>query len=272
MAARMTIGEFSQATRLSAKALRFYHRMGILVPSAIDAHNGYRLYETTQVADAQVVREFRALDVPVDTIREILDTPRVPERHALITEHLTRLEERLAATTHAVAALRGLLDPTTHPVDIEHRSEPALPALVIRERISRAELSDWYTAARAELVHLAATHAEVEGPVGGVWDTELFLNGVGEAALFVLLRAETTGGEYSGRIRAELLPAVELAVAVHRGPDATIAETYGALGVYVAEHEIGVSGPLRERYVVEATPESDDLVTEIGWPIFRAGR
>lgn len=270
MASLMTIGDFSQATQLSAKSLRFYHRVGILEPAEIDPHNGYRLYASGQVSDARVIREFRALDLPLDSIREILATADVAGRNALITEHLNRLEERLRVTQHAVASLRGLVDPGSTPPHIEHRSVPALPALVIRERINRDDLGDWYTAARDEL--LAIDPADIAGPLGGEWAAELFLDGRGEAVLFLPLREGAAEHEYPGRLRLEVLPAVELAVAVHQGPDETIAETYAALGVYVAEHELGVPGPLRERYLRAATDESPELVTEIGWPIFRTGR
>lgn len=60
----MTIGDFSRAVRLTAKALRFYHRNGILEPAVVDGQNGYRLYAAEQIADAQVVRTLRELRRP----------------------------------------------------------------------------------------------------------------------------------------------------------------------------------------------------------------
>jgi effector-binding domain-containing protein len=49
--------------------------------------------------------------------------------------------------------------------------------------------------------------------------------------------------------------------------------TYAALGTYVAEHEVGVDGPVREYYLVDGFNTSDSMLwrTEIAWPIFRAG-
>jgi DNA-binding transcriptional MerR regulator len=271
----MTIGDFSQATRLSAKALRFYHREGLLAPAAIDPDNGYRLYAPEQIADAQVIRRLRDLEVPVDTIREILQARDIDVRSALIAEHASRLETQLEATRAAIGTLRRLLDPPA-PVPIEHRSVGATPALVIRETIDLADLGDWYVGARDEL------HDEVEravrasgataGPLGGLWAAELFLDEHGEAALFRPLTSLASVPAPEGRIRAETLPPVELAVAVHRGPDASLGDTSGALGAYVAEHEIGVAGPIRESYLSEPADGSGDVVTEIGWPVFRVGR
>jgi effector-binding domain-containing protein len=67
------------------------------------------------------------------------------------------------------------------------------------------------------------------------------------------------------------IPAVELAVAVHRGALADLDRTYGALGTYVAEREIGLDGPIREHYLLSQfdTDDESQLVTEVGWPVFQ---
>jgi DNA-binding transcriptional MerR regulator len=272
VASTMTIGDFSRATRLSAKTLRFYHREGVLQPASIDAGNGYRQYDVRQIVDAQVVRQLRSLAVPVETIREILASD-VPARNALISAHLERLQAQLDETRAAVTALRGLLGAPPADLPIEHRTEPATPALVVRQAIDLADLSGWYDGALDEL----ATTARLLGlrtvrPRGGLWDTALFLDGRGEAVLFQPVATTEGIGTPEGRVRAEVLPPVDLAVAVHRGPDETMAQTYGALGAYVTEHEIGIDGPIRETYLQEATEGSPALVTEIGWPIFRTTR
>jgi effector-binding domain-containing protein len=67
------------------------------------------------------------------------------------------------------------------------------------------------------------------------------------------------------------IPAAELAVAVHTGTLADVDQTYGALGICVAEREIGVGGPIREQYLVTPfdTEDESDLVTEVCWPVVR---
>jgi effector-binding domain-containing protein len=75
----------------------------------------------------------------------------------------------------------------------------------------------------------------------------------------------------SGRATITEIPAVELAVAVHRGALADLDQTYGALGTYVAGREIGLDGPIREHYLVSqfGTDDESQLVTEVGWPAFQ---
>jgi effector-binding domain-containing protein len=59
---------------------------------------------------------------------------------------------------------------------------------------------------------------------------------------------------------------------VHTGTLADVDQTYGALGIYVAEREIGAGGPIREQYLVTPfdTEDESGLVTELCWPVLRA--
>jgi hypothetical protein len=58
---------------------------------------------------------------------------------------------------------------------------------------------------------------------------------------------------------------------VHQGTLADVDQTYGALGTYVAQREIGVDGPIREHYLVTQfdTDVESGLVTEVCWPVFQ---
>ena len=75
----------------------------------------------------------------------------------------------------------------------------------------------------------------------------------------------------SGRPQLIEIPRAELAVTVHHGAISELDQTYGALGTFVAEQEIGVQGPIREQYVVSSNEASAEPVnhTEVCWPVFR---
>ena len=109
MPASLSIGDFSRATQLSIKTLRHYHRLGLLEPSEVDPDTGYRRYTTPQIPAAQVIRRFRDLDMPLEQIRAVLDTPDLRARNKLISAHLTRLEQDLARTQHLALGQLWLL-------------------------------------------------------------------------------------------------------------------------------------------------------------------
>jgi DNA-binding transcriptional MerR regulator/effector-binding domain-containing protein len=269
MQVRLAIGDFSRMTHLSVKALRHYHDVGLLEPAEIDPDSGYRYYEASQLRTAQVIRRFRDLDMPLDEIRAMLQAPDVAARNAIIVAHMRRMESQLAVTQAAVTSLRSLLERPPAPLTIEHRSVGPVSALGIVERVTAAELDEWWAGAFTEL-DSALLQAAVPsaGPRGALYPAEIFEQEVGEITAFVPVASEVAA---SGRAKMIQIPAAELAVAVHHGAFGDLDQTYSALGVYVAEREIGVDGPIREIYLVTPfeTSEESDHVTEVCWPVFR---
>lgn len=265
MTSTMNIGDFSRATRLSAKALRHYHRLGLLEPAEVDGVTGYRSYGVDQVDDAHLIRHFRSLEMPLDVIGRLLATDRAEERSELIAGHLKRMEDRLAETRDAVTALRVLLASDRESTVVERRTVDETPVLIIRDHIALSGLGTWFTATMTELDRaVRTTGATPSGPLGGLWSTELILDEHGDAALYRPIEPGVRIAD-SGRVRYETLAPVVLAVATHSGPDATIGQVYGEIGKHVARHETAAPGPVRETYLA-GTPGGDG-VTEIGWPI-----
>ena len=266
MTALLSIGEFATVTHLSVKTLRRYHEDGLLEPDQVDPHSGYRYYSTDQVPTAQVIRRFRDLDMPVREIARLLAAD-VDERATLITDHLARLEQRLAATTEAVGALQRLLTAEPRPLPVEHRREPARRVTAVVGHVGLDGVLDWYSAAMAEIeAAVDAAGARPTGPPGGHYDNALFTDGAGHATVFV----PTDRDVRAGRVHPVDLPARELALTVHPGPHDDIDVTYGALGAHLAEHALLVDGPVHETYLVGPRDTADPAAwrTEIGWPVF----
>src|SRR5260221_4747088 len=92
----MTVGQLARRAGLTAKALRHYDRVGLLVPAEVDPVTGYRFYAAEQVAQARLVQLLRSVDVPLDEVRACLAMPddEVGVRRVL-TAHRRRLQARL---------------------------------------------------------------------------------------------------------------------------------------------------------------------------------
>jgi DNA-binding transcriptional MerR regulator/effector-binding domain-containing protein len=269
MRVRLSIGDFSRMTHVSVKALRHYHDVGLLVPAEIDPSSGYRFYEPGQVPVAHVIRRFRDLGMPLDEIREVLQASDAGARNQVIVTHMQRMEAQLAQTQAVVASLRSLLERPPGPIRVEHRSVGPARALAICEQVSMADLDEWWSAAFGELdAVLADTAVSPTGPRAALYPAELFQLEAGDVVAYV-----PVGDEVRSRGRAAMreIPGAELAVAVHKGSIADLDQTYGALGTYVAEREIGLDGPIREHYLVTAFDTDDESrhVTEVGWPVFQ---
>jgi DNA-binding transcriptional MerR regulator/effector-binding domain-containing protein len=273
MSHTVSIGDFALMTHLSIKTLRYYHQVGLLEPAEVDPDTGYRHYGVEQLPTAQIIQRFRDLDMPIDEVKAVLAAPDLATRNALIATHLGRLEGELAQTRQTVQSLRNLLEPAHAPIAVEHRTIPATAAVGIQHVVDRSELVVWFHGALGELyATIAVQGLQPSGPSGGLFASELFQEERGEVTIFVPIAG--TLPTTVGRVSPLVVPAAEVAVTVHEGSLANLNETYGALGVYVATHALGVVGPVREYYLVDARTTSDATQwrTELAWPIFQTTR
>ena len=268
MTIRLSIGDFSRMTYLSVKSLRRYHDLGLLEPADIDRDSGYRYYEATQVPVGQVIRRFRDLGMPLEQVKEVLNAPDAAARNELIVVHLQRMESELQQTQQTVASLRALLEHPHAPISVEYRSVGTTTAMAIAEPVSMDHIETWWSESFDELHHVLGSSTAVRaGPDGALYPTEFFEEETGEVVAFVPVAGTSAP---SGRAQLIEIPGAELGITVHQGSFSELDQTYGALGTFVAEREIGVQGPIREHYVVNFADTDDESLhrTEVGWPVF----
>lgn len=269
MTVRVAIGEFSRMTYLSAKALRLYHEAGILEPAAVDPVTGYRFYDASQVPVAQVIRRLRDLDMPLAEIKSVVAAAGVEQRNAIILGHLARMRDQLAATQATVASLQALLERPTGTIEVVYRSIPRTSVLAIAEDVTMDEFEQWWPAAFDELYGtLGGQDVPPSAHSGALYSKEFFEHHAGHVIAFLPVDRHVRA---RGRTALFEVPAAELAIAVHHGSFSELDRTYGALGTYVAERDIGVDGPIREHYAVTATDTADEAQhrTEVCWPVFQ---
>jgi DNA-binding transcriptional MerR regulator len=268
MGARVSIGDFAVMTSLSRKALRHYHDIGILEPTHVDAHTGYRYYDTGQVDHAHIIRRFRSLGMSIPDIKALLSTEDAAARTEIITTHLAQMEMQLQRTRDTVGALRELLSPVHVPAHVAVHHLPTLAVWSISATIDVSEIDDWFGVSLSALRDAVATagSAPLEVVPGGLYDRALFLESRGKATMFVPAPVSVHPPE---GVRAEVLPRAQFAVLTHAGGHDGIDRSYAALGRYVNEHLISHQGPIREHYIgaTPATPMTF-TATEICWPIF----
>jgi DNA-binding transcriptional MerR regulator len=263
----MTIGVFSRATLLTTKALRNYHRSGLLVPAQVDPNTGYRAYHVGQLADAAVIRKLRTLEVSLEDITAIMGA-RDPEVTAkVLGQHLAIMEDRLAATRTIVDELLvgneqpATLTPPTI-IEVDHTDVVSIVGTVAREAYA-----DFLGRSFDLLLDIlddagvAPTGAAGASYPPMVDDTE-------EVTAFVPI-AEPF--DMTGHVGCEVteLAARRVASITHQGDYDDIGDTYRALGRWVALNAEPLDEPIREHYLVSYNETSDPsaFVTEIHWPI-----
>jgi DNA-binding transcriptional MerR regulator len=131
----MTIGRFGRLTGLTPKAVRHYDATGVLHPAAVDPDTGYRSYALEQVAAGRLIRRLRALDVPLDVVREVLKAQAAGDEElarSALAAHVRNVDAALFRHQRIAHRLRMLLEAeevfevqTNEMVEVEERRQLA---------------------------------------------------------------------------------------------------------------------------------------------------
>ncbi|WP_162893066.1 MerR family transcriptional regulator [Microbacterium halotolerans] len=176
-AKRLSIGEFSRLTWLSAKALRLYERRGLLTPDLVDEYTGYRYYLSAQADRARSIALLRRAGMPLERIGAVLDSAG-RERRSLLAAYR---DETIRAHERAVALLDGLADDLTGErtpdvaaeLDVRARRSPAAAFVSRTVRTTAADLPTHIERSAVALAQRAGASAERSSPLVVVYHGEV---------------------------------------------------------------------------------------------------
>lgn len=94
-----TIGRMNSATGVKIETIRYYEKIGIM-PDPPRSSGKQRIYSPTHLARLKFIKRSRDLGFGLDAIRSMLglsdETPSCGEVHALTTEHLAEVRQKIA--------------------------------------------------------------------------------------------------------------------------------------------------------------------------------
>jgi DNA-binding transcriptional MerR regulator len=120
----LRIGELAQISGVPAKTIRFYEEIGLL-PPALRAENGYRLYSVEDIGRLRFIRNARSLGFTLDDLKEVLalrDRGEAPCRYVaqLLEQKALEIEERIRQLQELRQGLQQLVSQAANlPDDIE---------------------------------------------------------------------------------------------------------------------------------------------------------
>lgn len=101
----LTIGELARRTGMPVKTIRYYADIG-LVPPTERSHGGYRLYDAAAVAQLDLVRTLRELDVDLPSVRTVLE--RTVALSDVAATHAAALDAQIRILTVRRSVLRAV--------------------------------------------------------------------------------------------------------------------------------------------------------------------
>ena len=267
----VSIGQFSQMTRLSSKALRLYDESGLLPPAHVDPTSGYRYYNLTQANRAEAVRILRSIDMPLDEIKAVLDADTTGDTeiiHKQLDVHRERLTDRLAADERMLRYLESLMNRKEGIIPYTIKTEDVAPQLVAATRIhtSLAKVGDDIGIGFGRLVPaLGQAGIEPSGAPLIVYHDIIDEETDGDIEVCIPIASDFSPGAdvYSRELEGGLVAAT-----VHQGRYQEIAPAYHTLTGWISQNGHEIVGPPREIYLNDPqTTLPDDLQTRVEFPI-----
>lgn len=105
MRTKLTIGEAARLLGITPKAIRHYHKVGML-PEPERTASDYRLYGAVALLRLQRIRRLQAMGLPLKRIREVLDEADTEESEGTLRDALTALKDDLDAQIAALTSRR----------------------------------------------------------------------------------------------------------------------------------------------------------------------
>lgn len=183
----LTIGQLARMAGVTVRTLHHYDAVGLVTPSA-RSDSGYRHYSTAEVARLQEILFFRELGLPLEAIKELVDTPDY-DRQATLAQHRVLLEQRaehllamLDAVDRAIQAeiegvvmtneemldVFGAFDPTEHATEAEERWGHSDAYRESARRTAQYSKADWAEIGReAEEINQAFLDQMAAGTAAG---------------------------------------------------------------------------------------------------------
>jgi len=261
----LKIGDFSKLSHLTVKALRFYEKEGLLIPSATDGMSGYRYYETEQLETAAKIKAWRQLDLSIAEIRDILSGA---DALTIFSRKKEALEEQKAELEVRLSAIKHILEGKIMDYQAVIKHIPGAIVYTCEARVkSYSDMMTVIPGMGEEVLSLNPglecanpPYEFCEYPEGEYKDTDILIRHS---------EAVTRRGIEGGRVTFREIPAAKVISVMHKGPYDTLGEAYAFIMKYAKDNGYTPAGLSRECYIDgiwnKETPE--EWLTEIQLPV-----
>ncbi len=100
-----SIGEVAKLKKVTIKALRYYHEIGLLVPSYIDETNGYRYYSLEQFLQIDIIKLSRSFGVSIKELQKLFSYADMDYLNQFIKEKNKEIQEQINQLKETKSAL-----------------------------------------------------------------------------------------------------------------------------------------------------------------------
>ncbi|MCK6078391.1 MULTISPECIES: MerR family transcriptional regulator [Paenibacillus] len=248
----LTIGEFSKLTDLPSRTLHFYDRNGVLKPVKVDPQTNYRYYSVSQILDANLIKAFKFLGVPLNQIEEV-QTYTPEELLRFLNKQEDVLEDKIRQINEVQKNLQIMkqnftqqyIESASKEVYIKTFEKQNLLKITIRES---SEIGVWSQVLNNVVQYHEQFHKQTI--FGGVLPFESYQSyeEIKYDSIFIPVITEIEDKYLPSNIERITLEAGEYAVITFAIHSDDFMEMYNKLRNYVEKHKLNVASHIYEYF------------------------
>lgn len=258
------IGEFSILSKTTIKALRFYEKEKLFLPSFVD-ENGYRYYEASKLPELCKIISLRQIGFTIKEIKQVLNGAKLDN---FLIKKLQELENLQIENKFKISKINYLLGENNMNYEVITKD---LPQCIVyyKEGIikSYADACEFILQAGEECLKANPSIKCVEPD----YCFMEFLDGEfkEENIRVRYTQAVTSFGQETKNIKFKQLKPVKAVCIYHKGSYDNLGKAYGFIIKYISDNNLEIADTPRERYIdgMWNKENVEDWLTEIQVPI-----
>jgi DNA-binding transcriptional MerR regulator len=270
----LNIGEFARLGQVTARMLRHYDDIGLLVPARIDPANGYREYQVQQIERLHRIVALRDVGFGLEQIRQLLaEDVSVEQMRGMLRLRRAQIEALVGGERDRLrrveAHLRALEGSDAVPDYVIKQTQPLRIAEATADGLTHADIGPAFARLIPQLsAHVRACGAE-PGISVGIYEDDGGTVAEGAIRLRVGFDIGAQAVAANETVTVSDLPAMEVAAAIYRGPGDGIMGAWEALIRWIDESGYRLMGACRELYYEWDDEDPSRNLLELQQPIAR---
>lgn len=151
----LSIGEFSSICKVSAKTLRYYAEIGLIMPEEVNTENGYRYYAIEQLETMLFINRLKSYNFSLEEIKTILKSEELQEEtlYLALTRKEKEIEKQLQEFENTLEQLNSDIANVKRGksimsylenIDVQLVEVPKMYLLFIRTMVQKDEFEEAY--------------------------------------------------------------------------------------------------------------------------------
>ena len=269
----ITIGRFSQMTRLTQKALRLYDQKGLLTPAIKDPMTGYRYYSVGQIERGLKIKFLASLGFSLKEVSGIMDAADQGEDDLINKQFRTRLREvlldmerleKIESILLGRTSVEGMFMSTTDPTVKE------ISSMRVVSKRERGKIGETIGKLIGEIFGQIFNprnqgQVQVSGAPMYICHDESFKEEDMDIEMAVAVTGRIT---VDPDFEVKNLPGGKVITAIYTGAYDGIGEAYTKLFEFMTKNGYKQTEPTREIYLTNPNEKpEEELMTELQLPI-----